>query len=249
MNTAIVRFFTLSMLFSFLFTTISSAQYGRMNWRQRSSIDLIVGGDFGFRLIDGNSADPQVQQMMSNREDHENQKLNYRFGFNYYQGLTPALSLKTGLRFANPGFIINSVESFDLEQDINEVEKEFTLWGPEYKYDYQMIEIPLGAKYTLIGTTCEPYFEAGIAPTFYRQTLVREVGFEEAYRSKTKVQEAIREVNFIGFASVGGNMNLSDNMSSFIQMVGRYQLNDLREGPIVERIISMGLEAGVRYYW
>lgn len=246
--TTFSRFLMLSTLLMFFCPTVSYSQYGRMKWKQRSSIDLVIGGDYGFRLIDGNSANPNVQELILNRQEHENQKLNYRFGFNYYQGLTYSIALKTGLRFANPGFVIHSVESFDVEQDINEIKKVFIPRGPEYKYEYQMIEIPLGVKYTIVGYTCEPYFEAGIAFNFYRETLVKEIGYDEKYTNKTTIEEAINNTNYIGFASVGGNFNLGDNVSGFTQLVGRYQFNNLRKGILVERIVSLGLEVGFRYY-
>jgi hypothetical protein len=232
-----------------LFAQTASAQYNwNSTYRQRHSIDLIIGGDLGFRIINGNMADEEVRTQYLNRKDHENYKVNYRFGFNYYHGINASLALKTGLRYANPGFIINSVAPYELEQDLNEIEKEYMLRGPEYKYEYQILEIPLGMKYTMVGHTCEPYFEAGIAPTYYRETIVREVGYEDAYRKETSINENIHPWNFISFAAVGGNFNLSDHWSGFTQLTGRYQLNNLRKSILTERIISLGLEMGVRYY-
>jgi hypothetical protein len=141
----------------------AQAQYGRQGWRQQDAIDIVVGGDFGFHLITGNSAEESTAALLSNRQDFENNKLNYRFGLNYNFGLSPTLSVKAGLRYANPGFTTSPVVAFDPEEDINTVKKQFEPFGSEYRYEYQMFEMPLGVKYSLVNSVCEPYFEAGIS--------------------------------------------------------------------------------------
>ncbi|KGE89764.1 MAG: outer membrane beta-barrel protein [Phaeodactylibacter xiamenensis] len=223
------------------------AQYGRSGWRQQDAFDVVVGGDFGFHLISGNTADEAAAPMISNRQGYENNKLNYRLGFNYYLGLSPSLAIKAGARYANPGFTTSPVESFDPAQDINTVGKEFEPFGSEYRYEYQMFEFPVGVKYTLINSICEPYFEVGISPAIYWRTLVQQRSYEGG-TSVTEVRESMNRLNFIGFLSVGGNLNLTQSLSGFTQLIGRYQLNNLRKGPVQERLLGLGLEMGLRYY-
>lgn len=225
----------------------AEAQYGRQGWRQQDAIDIVVGGEFGLHLISGKTADESTAAMVHNRQGYENNKLNYRFGLNYYLGLSPSLSIKAGLRYANPGFATSPVEAFDPTQDINTVVKHFEPFGSEYRYEYQMFEFPLGVKYTLINSVCEPYFEAGISPAVYWRTLVQQRSYGGG-TSFTEIEEQINRVNFIGFLSVGGNLNLTQSLSGFTQLIGRYQLNNLRKGPVQERILGLGLEMGLRYY-
>ncbi len=241
-----------SLFGSVIFLLLSSAsdlcaQYGRSGWRQQDAFDVVVGGDFGFHLISGNTADEAAAAMISNRQGYENNKLNYRLGFNYYLGLSPSLAIKAGARYANPGFTTSPVESFDPAQDINTVGKEFEPFGSEYRYEYQMFEFPLGVKYTLINSICEPYFEAGISPAIYWRTVVQQRSYEGG-TSVTEVRESMNRLNFIGFLSVGGNLNLTQSLSGFTQLIGRYQLNSLRKGPVQERVLGLGLEMGLRYY-
>ena len=225
----------------------AEAQYGRTHFRQRSAIDLVIGGDFGFHLISGNTANPEAQQFVLNREGYEQNKLNYRFGLNYHHGITRSLTAKIGIRYANPGFVTSPIEIFDPNQDINTVEKVFEPFGAEYRYEYQMIALPLGVKYTLANAVCEPYFEAGVSPALYLRTEVQEKTYEGT-TTRITLKENMNQVNFIGFASVGGNLNLTQSLSGFTQLVGRYQFNSLRKGPVQEQLMSFGLEVGLRYY-
>lgn len=219
-------------------------------YKLSNSVDLIMGGDFGFRVINYDDANPEAVQQYNNRNQFENYKLNYRVGLNYIHGLNANFSLKTGIRFSNPGFTVTNVENFDPANDINTIEKEIKTGQIKntFQYNYQLIEIPLGLRYTLTNGVCEPYFELGLAGNIYWQTVVKtDRAVAEIPRSLT-LEENINTFNYVGFLSVGGNFYLSEKLSGFTQLVGRYQFNNLRESELEERIVGLGIEIGVRRY-
>ncbi len=230
-----------------LSTTISYSQYFGSNSKLSNSIGIVLGGDFGFRLISSSSTDAEVLDQVSNRGEAEKQKLNHRFGFNYYHGLGGSFALKTGIRIANPGFTISSINPIDIRANINSIKKSFEPNSYSYRYQYQMIEVPIGIKYVFSKATCMPFIEFGIAPNFYQKTVIEELPYEGG-STKSSVVEDINKVNFFSFASMGGSFSISNNISGFTQLIGRYQLNNLRKGALEERVISLGLEVGVKYY-
>lgn len=239
----------LLLLFSICYLISNTKASGQSGWNSKlsNSIDVVIGGDFGFRMITRTSSDPETQQEFENRRNLEKYKLNYRFGFNYYQGITGNLSIKTGLRFANPGFSISDTNLEDLNEDINGIEKKWISEGSEYRYNYHMIEIPLGVKYVISNTYCDPYFEAGLSANVYWKTIVQE-RFHKGGSESNSISEDINRVNWIGFVASGGTFDISRKISGFIQLMARCQINNLRSGDLNERIISLGLEAGGRYY-
>ena len=186
-------------LFLLLSSSLLLGQKRGLHSVQASSFDFVLGGDFGFRLIQGNTTQPEVEQAINNRELYETYKLNYRIGFNYYQGISSQLLIKTGFRFANPGFSIQSVEPFEHEQDINTVEKKYVDFGSDYRYKYQVFEIPFGLRYVISKSFCNPYLELGVAPNFYWRTKVEE-RFHEGGSAATIINESINQINFIAFA-------------------------------------------------
>ncbi len=240
----------LSILF-LLLTLVNLSLLAQSNWgkRQNHSIDLILGGDVGFRIIQNTSNTPELLQQFENRTSLERYKVNHRIGFNYVHGLSEDFALKTGLRMTNPGMSVGvKVEEYDLNQDINTLEKKINLSeGYEFRYNYQMIEMPLGIRYVLSKSFCEPYFETGISTYYYAHTLVQKRTNNNILET-TKIQENIKQFSFIGYFSMGGNFVISRDFSGFTQLIGRYQLNNLRASNLSEKLVSLGMELGVRYH-
>ena len=109
----------------FLFTTVSfvynsHAQNGYKS-KRANSIDIVFSGDIGYRLI--STLDSSVEEQVENRITSESFKLNYKAGLNFNFGLNGSLLLKTGVRFANPGYSITSVERIEFDQDVNDIVK------------------------------------------------------------------------------------------------------------------------------
>jgi len=243
-TTTIVFLFT-----SIFFIYLSQAQYGYKS-KRANSVDLVVSGDIGYRLI--SSISPSVERQLENRVTSESFKFNYKAGFNFNFGMTKSLILKTGVRFANPGYSITSVEKIDFNQDVNNIVKRplriDDAEGFEYKVQYNLFQVPIGIKYVASKGPCEPYFELGVIPSFYGGTQVFEISPDETRSDAMNLEENINKVNFISFISAGGNYRIADSLSGFFQMTANYQINNLRTNALKERLVSVGLEMGLRKF-
>lgn len=228
---------------------ISHAQRGYKS-KRANSLDLVVSGDVGYRLI--SILDSSVKEQLENRITSESFKLNYKAGLNFNFGLNKKLLLKTGIRVSNPGYSITSVERIDFNQDVNDIVKKPLRRDDaskyEYKVQYNLLQVPLGIKYIASRGACEPYFELGIMPSFYGGTKIYELQSDETRSETINVEENINTINYISFISTGGNYRIADNASLFLQMSANYQLNNLRKGDLKENLVSLGVEAGVRLF-
>lgn len=244
--------FTFS-IFIILFIFSNNTLTSQINYRQANTVDLMFGGDFGIRLISGDEYIPEVLEALNRRRSFEEFRLSTRFGINYYHGIGEKLSLKTGIRLANPGFSIASVEEIDPEQNINDIEKTYKNGGFQYQYKYQMVAIPIGLKYMLGGGFCNPYVEFGVSTNFYWRTAVEQKLYTAEKNqlissNQIFIDEPLSQTNFFGFISSGGDFALGENLHGFSQIVVRYQFNNLRpESLLTEKMINIGLELGVRY--
>jgi len=86
MNFTSTKVGLLLLLLTLFFQIPLTAQSYRWKSKLANSINLVTGGDLGFRLISGDKNDPKTVQAINNREHSEKQKLNYRFGIDYYHG-------------------------------------------------------------------------------------------------------------------------------------------------------------------
>ena len=251
MNNNLITSISFILLFIFSNNTLTG-QRG-LTYRQANTFDIMIGGDFGASLINGDETNPEVAEILDRRKKAEDFRLSKRFGINYYHGISERFALKSGFRFADAGFSISAVEEFDVEQDINTINKVSQNNGFNYAYKYQMFEVPLGLKLSLGGGNCNPYVEFGISAHLYRQTAVEKSlykveGNELISNNTVFLDEPLSEVNFFGFISSGGAFSIAGNVQGFSQLVFRYQLNNLRpESLITEKMINIGLELGVRY--
>jgi len=239
----------LFLLSSICITQFSLAQYSYRG-KQANSVDIVVSGDLGYRLISPLST--SGESLERNRRTAESFKFNYKAGVNFNYGLNGSLLIKTGIRIANPGFSISTVEKIDFTQEINDIVKLPLMLGDaegfRYRVQYNLLQIPLGIKYVALGGFCEPYFELGIMPSFYGGTKVHQINANGSRGTAINIEENINKVNFISFISAGGNYRITDDFSAFTQVVANYQLNNLRIGDLSERLVSIGIELGVRKY-
>jgi len=224
--------------------------------RQPNSIDLSIGGDLGMHIINGDESLPEIEELMKRRNSLERHRLSSRFGINYYHGIGQRISLKSGIRYANPGFSISSIEEIDLEQNINSINKSYqheSQGGFQYEYKYQMLAVPVGLKYMLSKNSFGSYLELGVSTYFYHRTLVEKSLFQGEgnqllSQESIFIEEPISQFNFFGFISCGSDFPIWKNLHGFSQIIVRYQINELRpESLIEEKMIILGLELGVRY--
>ena len=230
--------------------------------KQVNTIDLMFGADIGFRQLGLSSEVLDSFALLANRKLYEAPRFNARFGVNYIHGINETLSAKIGFRFASAGFNTTEIERIDVEQDINQIQKVNARGEDrfvEYKFNYQFFEIPLAIRHTLINSYCQPYFELGLSTYLYRNTKIKEFFYDSITRDGRRrheivgsnnytKSEAIHQFNFLASLAMGGNFRITDTFSGFSQMIVRYQINDLREGALTEKLVSLGGEIGVRYY-
>ena len=86
-----------------------------------------------------------------------------------------------------------------------------------------------------------------MATNIYLKTVVQSSFLEEDIGDMS-IDEDIKKVHYISFLSMGGNFIISDHLSGLTQLIARYQLNNLRQSELVEQLVGLGVEVGVRYY-
>ena len=218
----------------------------RWNLSTKNTIDLIVGADYSYRTIGGDPRIAGVRQSISHRSRQEKPKSNYRFGFNYSYYLTDRFYLKSGVRLSNPGFKTGPVNSYNPTLDINSFDKQLLLAGERLEFNYILIEIPYVMRYVYSLNWCRSYLEAGFSSNIYLHTQIKTKTIGQELLSHRK-HEQIRKHNLLVNLSIGGEMVLSRDMSWFVQIIGRYQLDNLRQSDLIEKIGSLGVESGVRF--
>jgi len=226
-----------------LCTHILSAQ----NFRevQANSIDIYSGVDLGYRLI---NKQPLVSNEDTNNRSSESINYSYRVGVNYTFGLSSRFALKTGVVFFNPGYSISKIKRIDFSEGINNIQKEYELEGYRYRVQHNFIGIPLGIKYSLSKGICDPYIEFGVIPSYYLNTEVIEIDIE-GNTNKLKYNEEINRINLTSFFKVGGTFIIAEKLSGFIQLNANYQINNLRKEFPPEKLVTLGIEVGLRRYF
>ena len=200
-----------------------------------------------FRLLQSASEDALTQEVLDRRNTLENYKFNLKFGLDYHLGFGRSYAFKMGLRYANPGFSVDGVSTWERNHEINSEPWLQDHYGSNLTYNYQMVEIPLGIKFSAYRSTCQPYVELGVAPTYYSKTIIREEKYDGT-RTKTSRDENLTRWNYVAFGTAGGNFSITKVLYGFTQIVARYQLNELRTDYIRERLLGLGLECGLRVY-
>ena len=248
-------------LFTFPTSNIFCQSKG-LGYKLKSTIDVMGGADIGFRQLRMVPGTSDSVALLRNRKLYEAPKVNYRFGINYIHGLTGTLAAKVGFRYTSAGFNTGEIDRIDVSQDINRIEKidaRDTSRFVEYNFNYKFFEVPLGIRHTMVNSYCQPYIEIGLSTYFYHRTNIREhlyrpilvgnVRKPDNYLTNNyKKKEAISKINFLPYLSIGGNFRITESVSGFSQIIARYQINNLRESVLIEQLISVGGEIGVRYY-
>ncbi|MEZ4951675.1 MAG: outer membrane beta-barrel protein [Saprospiraceae bacterium] len=219
--------------------------------QSNQSLDIITGIDLSFRYLNQEGDGQQVQNVLEGRNEGETPKLNWRFGFNYNLKVSQKLFIKSGLRLASVGY--NGKKLTGLK------------WGSEYdgmggwihdpslpheiqfKYDYWFLEIPVALRYEIKESKWSPYFELGIAPSFYLGELVTkktDIGKEVEFTDNSIYD--YQKIHLVGLIAFGVNYNLSQKLQLFGQPTFRYHFAKLFEAPIEEYLYNGGLEIGLR---
>jgi len=228
----------------------SGKAQGYLDIPRNNSFDLIIGADYGHRIISIRSDDPESPVYFSNRTA-ERPKLAIHLGFNYNRKLAPRCFFKTGLRFTNYGFLSSNIQDFDVTRNVNRIRKLGGLQTQssnrvDVAYHYLFLEIPTIFRYNYSRNWCKSYLEAGITNLVYLGTQVRKRYFDQP-QEFIGIQEGIQRFNYLATAAIGAEMPLYNRYDFFVQMTARYQHNNLRLSEVEEQIFGVGFETGIRY--
>ncbi|MFK7810115.1 MAG: outer membrane beta-barrel protein [Saprospiraceae bacterium] len=211
-----------------------------------NSIDLIVGVEYGHRLLYNQSGSENEESIIDFRNNKDKGKTNYRLGFNYNIQLKRKLYLKTGIRYVHAGYKTRSPFYTNYEQATEILEKDFQPHsGSYFQQIYQMLEFPLAIRYVYSENWCKSYIEAGLSANHHLQT--KFIGkTEDGERQQIVWDENINSWNLSSAIAIGAEFLIRRELPAFIQMTARYQITSLSES-VGERLIAMGIESGVRY--
>lgn len=219
--------------------------------QMNSSIDLMAGLDYSFRYLTTSSDEDVVQSILESREEEEEGKLNWRFGFHYNKRLSTSFFLKAGLRLSSVGY--------------ERVREDTLRWGTQHNgmggfepgpdsfreirliSDYWFLEVPIAGRFEFNQNKWAPFLELGIAPSIYlteRSKLESNQDPVISFQDNTAVN--FNQLHVIGFISVGMHYTLNGQYQFFGQPTLRYHFTPLADGPIKEYLFNYGLEIGVR---
>lgn len=219
----------------------------RWNLAQKNSIDFVLGVDQGFWLLSADSKEVTIRDQVQRRKDLEREKPAFRIGFNYNYALGQRLFLKSGLRLINPGYRSRNLLSVSAAE--REQFPDFPSSSTqEFNYNYLFLEVPLAMRYVYSRSWCKSYLEAGISGYYYLGTRIHDPETAGSTSSTNfHFQEQITSFSWMANLAIGAEFWVQNQIPVFIQLTGRYQLNNLVNEGIKERFVGLGIETGVRW--
>jgi len=219
---------------------------GQMN----SSIDFVFGIENSYRSLKYSSHESIPIDIISQRNDAEEGKNNWRIGFNYNKRLANKFYLKSGIRLASVGY------KGGVKDDLrwpSEIGPNGYMPDPSLPkqiqqiYDYRFLEIPIIGRYEFSNKRFTPFIELGISPSYYlttRITSITDLGTSTI--SKRGGVSTNKNLHFVSVASIGGNYLINNSIQVFGQLAYRYHLTNLYDAPVTKHLYNYGLEIGVR---
>lgn len=196
------------------------------------------------------AADAKEEGLLKERIHGQFSKPEQRIGINYrFKGKFP-ISLRTGMRFLVSGF-----RTYDLMSLENEEKKQLRMSAVDkntnkikFDYDYFFLELPFVGRWVYSEHGCDAFVEAGASLNGYLGTRVRtsESDLNEDRESKI-FSEQVNPLHVKLLFSTGVSTELAAAIPVFIQLVGSYQLNPIKNGVWEERSFGFGIETGVRW--
>ena len=213
------------------------------------SLELVGGLDRSFRSLI--VSDISNQLVIESRKENEISKLQHRFGINALVTLLPSLQFKSGLRYAETGYIVATYS-------------ETQVWGggtselpylQELYKDYVYLEVPLQLRWSLLhDSKISPFIEGGINPHFNLHRKTNQVysdGNIVSMKSNEREtpQVTYRSVYYVAVGSLGASVQITDALYLTALTTGRFHLTELNknDSPINEKHKSIGGEFGVGY--
>lgn len=236
-----------SYIFSILFATLPFLLTAQM----KSSVDLILGGDYSFRHLKPAGVNPDIEEYLLNSRSLDRGKVNWRAGLNYNRRITDRFYFKTGLRMASVGFKQTIIEqiielgtdstgALTINMQSNHIVYAFV--------DYWFMEIPILGRMEFGKNKLTAFIETGIAPSFYVTTRRNTIYSDKAkYYNQVKSLYAYNRLHITGVFSLGLNYNLNPKYQLFFQPTLRYLFTPLSNRlALKEHLYNFGIELGVR---
>lgn len=205
-----------------------------------SSLDVIIGSEYSYRHLLTTSSEDSGVQFTIDRKDLESPKYNWRFGVNYNKKLSQKFYLKTGLRLARGGYVLNQFYALQYGTQ-HDGQGGFDPNAPTLEefndlnisYNYLFVEIPIVGRYQLSEKKWSPFIEFGVSPM---------ISLEKSnLRTYNKFHLASN-------LSVGVNYTPFEKVQFFAQPIFRYHFTNLVDDtPIKEHLYNYGLEFGARW--
>jgi len=220
--------------------------------QSNTSIDLVVGGDLGYRFTQIDPEDPTAESIQAILDDRVIMKPNGRIGLNINRKLTQTFYIRLGVQYANPGIRtrkddlilpdqIDSSGTFIPNDPLNEV--------AQAKWSYHFIQVPLVGRLELRKGKLVPFVEAGVLPSFYLFTRY-ELSTEQQVLSSRQDQEDPGIYNYFqlaGLVSAGVNYQVTEKLQLFGQPIFRLHFTpQASEALVIQRLYGVGVEAGIR---
>ncbi len=213
------------------------------------SLELVGGLDRSFRTLIENDMGNQL--VIESRKENEMSKLQHRFGINALVTLLPSLQFKSGLRYAETGYII---ATYSQPQVWGGGTSDLPYLQELYK-DYVYLEVPLQLRWSPLNQSMvSPFVEGGINPHFSLHRKTNQVYSDGNVRSsKTSERETpqstYHSIYYVAVGSLGASVQITDALYLTAQATGRYHLTKLVENdpPINEKHQSIGGEFGIGY--
>jgi len=215
----------------------------------QSQIDFVLGlgaNHWQLKMSD----ETKSAQKLKERVHGQFSKPEQRIGVNYrYMGKS-AIGFKTGLRLLVSGF--RTYDLISLESDERKELKMSTVNNNEpnvkYDYDYFFLELPMMARWIYSVHGCDAFLEAGASLNSYLGTRVRTTDRDPNDIKESKIfSENVNPLHVKLLFSTGVSTELAESLPVFIQLVGNYQLNPIKNGDWEEKSFGFGVETGVRW--
>lgn len=235
-----------SVIFFILFCFISELYSQYSFKRPKGTYGVVFGFDLGMRLISGNEGVDVRNLTGFDGVRNESANLSFRLGFDYSRFLGNSIYLKSGVRVLNPSY--RTIQLFSIDEEFRAELKAADLTRKRlYTQKYYFLEVPLHIRYVYTFRNCRSFVETGITTQYYLGTILstNRAGNEEVH----KLREDIFPLYFSGVLAIGAEYELKNGIPVFIQLITRYQINSIQKGMASERLISLGIEAGTRYYF
>ena len=220
-----------------------------LHCQSKVSFSIVGSADYAYRYL-SSSSEPSTLSIVDSRNEQERGNIKARFGFNCSIELAHNFFIKSGLRYANIGYILDKsdilLSSIDFiaaqENSLETVEQIGTV-------DHFFFEVPIVVRYEFPKKMISFFVEAGLSPYIYLTTKNKQTTETRVRTITGSVTRDLDRLQIAGSISFGFNYDLNVKWQLFGQPIVRYHFTSLTRGnPVKENLYTLGLELGVRRF-